>query len=398
MAESYHLEADQEHCVSSEAQGAPLKITHLLHTMAYGGIETVLINWLRFIDKKRLDVQIVVFANPGGTEQPFLDEAAKFGITAHTIPWSRRKPVFKAAKELKALLASHGSQVLHTHNTYADLVGYVAGRKLPLKLVATIYVWTGQDFGWKRNVLQKISAVLIKRFDLLTVQCEKARQESVDWGFDLEHVTVLPSGYELPPPSNLSATQRQVRRAERGVSDDQLVICNVARLYPEKGQARMLKIWKEIVRQNPDARLWIYGVGPLEAELKELCHELGLEGSVLFVGFTSNLMEELELCDIQLHTSFNEGVPIAICAGMAVGLPILSTAVGGIPEVIIDNETGLLVDSADEAGIESRLLEMIQSPDLCQKLGKGAKRFIDEEYSLNAAVNILAETYEHLTQ
>lgn len=375
----------------------PIKVTHLLHTMGYGGIETVLINWLRYVDKSRVDVQMVIFANPGATEEPFVQAAQKHGISVKKIPWSRRKPIFKAAKKLVPYLKEHGTQILHTHNTYADVVGYVARRSCNVKLVATIYVWTGQDFGFKRNMLQAISAFVIKRFDKLTVQCEKARQESVDWGFTLDSVTVLPSGYEIPPAIELSDEERRRLRAERGATDNEIVVCNVARLYPEKGQSRMLKIWQRVAQASPQARLWIYGIGPLEEELKALCRELKIEDSVSFVGFANELMKELKLCDVQLHPSFNEGVPIAICAGMASPLPIVATAVGGIPEVIVDGQSGFLLDSDDEAGIEKRTIELIQDAELRRRLSNESLRFIEEEYSMQAAVRILAETYETLT-
>lgn len=389
-------EANSIHSNTNSAAAAPIRVTHLLHTMGYGGIETVLINWLRCVDPARVAIQMVVFANPGGTEEPFVEAAKAAGISVSKIPWSRRKPVFKAARELKPLLEAHGTQVLHTHNTYADVVGYVTRWRYPVSLVATIYVWTGQDFGFKRNMLQAISAFVIKRFDLLTVQCEKARQESADWGFAIESVKVLPSGYELPPPTEMSAAERRRLRSERGASEGTVVVCNVARLYPEKAQARMLRIWKGVARACPEAQLWIYGVGPLEAELRALCAELELADSVRFMGFASDLMQELKLCDVQLHPSFNEGIPIAICAGMASPLPIVATAVGGIPEVIVDGQSGFLLDVDDEAGIEARTIELIRDPALRARLSEGAQRFIDEEYSLEAAVRILAETYEAL--
>jgi len=298
---------------------SPIKVTHLLHTMAYGGIETVIINWLSNVPKEKLDVQVVVFANPSATEDHFVKHAEAAGLVVEKIPWARSKPIFKAARELDVLLSNHGTQVLHMHNAYAEAVGYLSGRRNRIKMVSTIYVWAGKDFGFKRYVLQKLSAALIKRFDLLTVQCEKARQESKYWGFDQNKVKVLPSGYTLPEPSGLTATQREALREEHGANKDTIVVCNVARLYPEKGQSRMLKIWKRIVADCPHAQLWIYGIGPLEEELRTLCESLELQDSVVFQGFANNLLLELELCDVQLHPSYNEGIPIAICAGMAAG-------------------------------------------------------------------------------
>jgi len=373
-----------------------MKITHLLHTVAYGGVETVLINWLVHAPKSELDIQLVVFENPQNTENAFIEQAEAAGLSVKKIPWSRSKPIFKSARALDRLIIEHNTQILHTHNAYAEMVGLISGKRLGLKLVSTIYVWAGKDFGVKRYLLQKLGASIIKRFDLLTVQCEKARNESANWGFDKDNVIVLPSGYLLPPLSKISTEEIRTIR-ERFTNDaNTVIVCNVARLYPEKGQARMLKIWRRIVDQCPNTVLWIFGVGPLQDELEQLARKLELDDSVVFKGFASNLMDELELCDVQLHTSFNEGVPIAICAGMATGLPIVSTAVGGIPEVIKDRVTGILVDVKDEYAIEEKTIELIRNPSLRKSLGDGAKSFIENEYSMGAAVTTLVNTYQNL--
>lgn len=372
-----------------------VKVTHLLHTMAYGGIETVIINWLKAMPRSEVDVQLIVFKMPDDSERPFVVEAAKEGLRVEYIHWSRWKPVGRAAKELRELLRSHGTEVLHAHNTYAELVAWWAARGTPVKLMSTFYVWD-RGFGFKRLILQKLSAALTAKYDKLSAQCKKTAEDGVEWGVPFESVEILPSGFEVPPPSLLDLDSRRRLRAERGAGDSTLVVCNIARLYPEKGHARLLEHWPDIVRKVPSAVLWIYGVGPLQKELEALHEEFGLGESVRFLGFASNLMDELSLCDVQIHPSFNEGVPLAICSGMAAGLPIVSTAVGGIPEVIENGKSGYLVDVDDMESLKDRAVSLLQDSSLRKRMGSEAKRFIAEEYSLEAAVAILAQSYRSL--
>ena len=117
--------------------------------MAHGGVETILVNWMKELRGSRIDVRLVCFTNPDGSEQPFLDACAREGIAVATIPWSRRKPVFKAARALGRILDEHRAEILHTHNTYADLVALACKPRRQLALVSSVYVWS--DFGWKRN-------------------------------------------------------------------------------------------------------------------------------------------------------------------------------------------------------------------------------------------------------
>lgn len=367
-------------------------MTHLLHTMAYGGIETVIINWLKAMPRELVDVQLVVFKMPDGSEKPFVREANKFGLKVEYIGWSKSKPVFRSARELRELLSGHGTQILHAHNTYAEIVAWLARRRSEVTLMSTFYVWD-RGFGFKRFVLQKVSAWLSRRYDRLSAQCAKTVADGAQWGVDPERVVILPSGFEIPKASTLTEEDRVKQRRARGASESDLIVCNVARLYPEKGHDRLLKLWPKIVESVPNAKLWIYGVGPLEDELKKTLRELSLDGSVTFLGFADNLMDELSICDVQIHPSFNEGVPLAICAGMASGLPIVSTAVGGIPEVIVSGKSGFLVDVNDVNGLIERTIELLRDKSLRAELGSGARRFIEQEYSLDAAVAILAAEY-----
>jgi glycosyltransferase involved in cell wall biosynthesis len=376
-------------------EGRPLRVVHLLHTIAYGGIETVVINWLTAIDKTQVETQLVIFANPGETEAPFRKAAEAKGLQVNLIPWSRSKPIFKAACALRKLCLTGRADVLHTHNTYADIVGLIVGKSLNLKLISTIYVWSGPGFGLKRRLLQQIDAWVLKWFDKLTVQCEQARRDSKNWGFRPAEVELLPSGFRATP-AILSKTERARLRWERGVSEKNLVVCNVSRFYPEKAHALMLHCWKKVIGQCPEARLWLYGVGPLEKKLLQLRKALDLEQTVSFRGFNSDITAELELCDIQLHPSYNEGIPLAICSGMAAGLPIVASNVGGIPEVIEHAKSGILVEAGDIEGFSEQLVVLIRDPRKRELLGKAARRFIKNEYSLEVAAQKLVEVYRSL--
>lgn len=97
-------------------------VLHLIHTMAYGGVETAVLNWVRSFDRSRYEVHVACFANPGGTEQPFIDAAARLGLQVATLPWHRGKPVWRAARALQRLVQQHDVQIVHAHNCYADVV------------------------------------------------------------------------------------------------------------------------------------------------------------------------------------------------------------------------------------------------------------------------------------
>lgn len=371
-----------------------ITVVHVLHTVAYGGVETIVINWLRALDSQRFDVHLVCFANPGGTEVPFLEAARRAGLKVRTIRWSRRKPVFRATRELARILREVKANVVHTYNVYADVVGLLAARVTGAKAISTLFVWS--DFGWKRNFLQHVDRWALQHFDLVTAQCEKTRQDTIGRGLPRERTKVLISGFDLPPVLPGPEERIRLRRA-KGVEDEQIVLANIARLYPEKAQDLLLRSFATLRVKHPEARLWIFGTGPLEASLKSLSNRLGLDGEVRFLGFVDEPMAYLPLLDVQVHPSYAEGVPLALCEGLAAGLPVVASEVGGISEVLDGGRCGILLPSASDPvfldAFVDTLSRLIVQPEERRRLGAAGREFIRTGYSLQTAVDELERTY-----
>jgi glycosyltransferase involved in cell wall biosynthesis len=368
-------------------------VLHLLHTMAYGGVETALINWLTGLSKERFDVHLACFSNPGGggSEMPFVEAAEKRGLSVSRIGWNRRKPLMKASREVAELIRRHNIDILHTHNCYADCVGALTARRVPVKTISTVYVWSSK-LGWKRGLIQAINLQALRFFDLVTPHCEETYRASLKMGIAPDRLKTLTCGFDVEHVEMTTAERKEGRRA-LGVRDNEIVVANIARLYPEKAQDFLLRAFARIVKHRPDIHMWIAGVGPLEAELRQICHSLGLNDRVKFLGFVNELPRLLALVDIHLNPSWTEGVPLAVCSGMASALPVVATEVGGLPEVIQNGRNGILVPPGDENAFVEAVLSLAADTGLRSRLGAEARRFMQEEYSLDAAVRRVEETY-----
>lgn len=358
--------------------------------MAYGGIETVLLNWATGLNPAHFHVHIACFANPGGTEAPFVAAAEQRGFTVSTIPWGRRKPLWKAARALARLLRTHQVDIVHAHGWYADFVCALAARLASVKTVTTAYVWF--DYDWKRNLIQWLDQYVIRSFDQITAHCEQTRLATVARGIPAARVKTLISGFTAHRVT-LSAAERQAERQALGAEAHHVVLVNVARLYPEKAQDMLLRSFQTIVQRCPQARLWIAGVGPLQDELTRLCTQLQLDTVVTFLGFVHDLPRLLALADIQVHPAHIEGIPLALCEGMAAALPIVASAVGGIPEIIQDGHSGRLVPPSDAAQFVAAVLDVIAHPEAGRQMGRAARRCLEQDYSLTAAVRRVEHTY-----
>jgi glycosyltransferase involved in cell wall biosynthesis len=337
---------------------------------------------------------MVVFANPGNTEAPFVEAAERHGFTIEKIPWGRHKPILSSALRIKRLLKKYNAQILHTHNWYADYVGAAVRYLHPVKLVTTVYVWADYDF--KRNVLQAIDKWALRGYDMITAHCEDTLHKTHEMGFKPEKVRLQICGFESNAVGAITPEERRTRRAQHGIQNGEVVLANIARFYPEKIQDQLLRSFAAIHKRHPHARLWMLGVGPLEQELRALCTQLGLDEYVTWHGFVEDLPGILPLIDIQVHPSRMEGVALSICSGMAAGLPIVASDVGGLKEVLKTGQTGVLLPTEDEQGFIEAVCRLIEQPEEARRLGDNARRFIENDYSLAKAVHDLETTYEEM--
>ena len=371
-----------------------IRVLHLIHTMAYGGVETAVLNWLRTIDRERFEVHLVCFANPGNTEKPFVDAAGRMGFTVHKIFWSRRKPLWRASGELAGMIRRWKIDVLHAHNWYADFVAVVTSKlRVNVKTITTAYVWF--DYDWKRNLLQWLDAKAIRLLDCVTAHCENTRDETLKRGFAPEEVRTLICGFETHRVE-LEPAVRVQRRQEAGAGPQDAVLINVARFYPEKAHVFLLECFARILQQRPDTWLWLCGVGPLEDEIRAAVDRLQIGHRVRFLGFVTNLPEVLALADIQVHPAHIEGVPLAICEGLAAALPIVASRVGGLPEILDNGRNGILVDRLEHAVFTDAVLRLIDDPALARRYGDRGRHFIENDYSLKTAVQRVERTYAEL--
>jgi glycosyltransferase involved in cell wall biosynthesis len=361
--------------------------------MAHGGVETALLNWTETFDRTRIEPYLFCFANPGGTEAPFIDAATRRGLPVTTIPWSRLKPVWRASRMMADWVRRLDIDILHCHNAYADMVGALTARATGVRTLTTIYVWS--DFGVKRRVLQWIDLRVIRQFDRVTAHCEAARVKTVARGFAADQIPVLPCGF-ADRVAHLDPAERERLRSAEGVHPGETVLIKVARFWPEKRHDVLLHGFRTLRALDPTVRLWLPGVGPEQSRVQALANELGLRDRVSFLGFRKDLPELLALADIQVHTSDEEGVPLAILSGMAAGKPIVATRVGGIEEVIRHDYSGVLIPPREPDLFARAVAELIADPARQRRLGTTAGSFIADEYSLRAATSRVERLYAEM--
>ncbi len=207
--------------------------------------------------------------------------------------------------------------------------------------------------------------------DRIAAISEAVRDALVGSGVAAERIDVVPSG--IDPPTALDPAARFDLRRSFGIENRDVLAVTLAALSLGKGHRDLLRATAAASTRAPSLRLWIVGEGPLDTELRRECRSLGLEGRVQFLGFRTDIQALLQAADLFCLATRHEGLGSSILEAMAAGLPVVATRVGGIPEIVEEGSTGILVPESDPAALADALERMASDPGLRERMGERAR-------------------------
>jgi glycosyltransferase involved in cell wall biosynthesis len=184
---------------------------------------------------------------------------------------------------------------------------------------------------------------------------------------------------------------RQELRQRLNTPPDAPVLLFVGSFSAEKRVDRLLRLVQEVRGRRPNLHAWLVGDGPLRRELQAQATALGLEDAVRFVGVQTDVASYFAAADLFVLTSDTEGIPAVLLEAGLLGLPVVATNVGGVPEAVVDGETGLLVSPEHEEALAQAVLALLDDPAGSQAMGEKATRWVSEHFSTEKiAVQYLA--------
>jgi glycosyltransferase involved in cell wall biosynthesis len=299
---------------------------------------------------------------------------------------------FGTAWKLSRVLRDLAPDVVHAHDPHAVAVASVAlsiGTRTPRPaLVASRRVdfhIRGNSFSrWKyRQVDGFIAASETIRTMLVEDGIPRDRTFTVHEGIDVDRV----GGIE---PANV--------RAEFWMPTHAPIIGNIGALVPHKGQRHLIDAIPLVMRELQDARLVIVGEGELRPALEHQIRDLHLEKHVILTGFRPDVLSLLKGFDVFVMSSVTEGLGTSLLDAMAAGRPIVATTAGGIPEVVVDGETGLLVPPRDPHKLADAIVALLRSPSDRDRMGRAGLTRVRERFSVERMVAGTVAVYEQLVQ
>jgi glycosyltransferase involved in cell wall biosynthesis len=374
-----------------------MKLLHLTASTFFGGPERQMLGLAKALPAA-IRSHFASFPE-GGKAQDFLQTVRQQGFPAFEL--KNDFPHVRAAiRELTQLLHSTACDVLLCHGYKANILGRLAARRVGIPAVAVSRGWTGESL--KVRLYEWLDRRHLRFMDHVVCVSEGQARKVRHWcGVPDHRLTVIRNSARLEAFATTDPTARQrllgffrpkqsgslLGQPQAGLANGALVsdvVLAAGRLSPEKGFSVLIDAACTICEALPTAGVVIFGDGPLRSSLEARVAELGLTGRVILPGFRSDLDSLIGAADVVVLPSFTEGLPNVALEASAAGVPVVATAVGGIPEVVSDGETGTLVAAGQPAALAAAVIDLLCDPALRSSFGNAARQRMRDLFSFEA--------------
>ncbi|QDT68457.1 Putative glycosyltransferase EpsF [Planctomycetes bacterium MalM25] len=371
------------------ATNPPLPVLFVQTSMPVGGAETLLVNLVRRLDKRRFAPEVVCLKEPGPLGELLAEEGfpVEHGLLSgkydlRVLP--RLVSLMRRRRYGAVITVGAGDKMF-----WGRLAAWLAG--VPVVAAAL------HSTGWPDGV-GRLNRWLTRLTDAFIAVAEPHGEFLVDFEkFPAEKVRVIPNGVDTERFS--PAPHSGAVREELGVTETTPLVGILAALRPEKNHELFLAVAERVKKEVPEACFVIIGEGPERETIERVATERGLmkpgspsESAVRLLGNRDDIPQLLAALDVLTLTSHNEANPVSILEAMSCGVPVVATEVGSVSESVREGETGFLAPAGDEALLAQRVTELLLEPIRARAFGEAGRRRVLERSSLG----VMVRGYEEL--
>jgi glycosyltransferase involved in cell wall biosynthesis len=365
------------------------RVLHVLANLGAGGAERMAVHIVLGLDRQRFEPAVVAYSGRFGSDlEQQLDQAGLqtwflgkgSGFDART--YYRLHRVFKEFRP----------DIVHTHvhvmrYAFPSLVYFK-----PRLMVHTVNNIAEREIEPRARWLQRLAY----RRGVIPVAVAQEVAASMERLYGIGNCRVvwncIPTDLYASP-----GTPREVWRAKQGFSEEDVLFVCVARFAAQKNHALLINAFAQGPASDPRAHLVLAGEGALRAQLQERVNKLGLTNRIHFLGLRTDIPDVLGAADAFTLSSDYEGNPLSVIEAMAAGLPIISTAVGGVPELLQNGKEGFIVQPGDAEELSAAMMTLLKDRGLRRTMGAAAAARAKDKFDVSAMVRAYEELYDEIS-
>ena len=375
-----------------------IKILHVITHLPIGGAQDNTLYTVELLDKEKYDISLCCNLDGDLVERAKKIEAIKlFDISFLCREVSPYRDI-RAFLSLYKLFKEEDFTIIHTHSSKAGLLARLAAvlNKTPI-VIHTIHGFAFNDFMnmFKKNFFIYVEKLLAKWTDVLITVSNLNKKKIIDLNIAHENkIKNIYSGIDLRLFTN---KRNDDFRKELNLENDHLLLGSVGRLSDQKDPITMIEAFGIISKPFPNAHLALVGDGKLKGKILEKIDKLKLNGKVHLTGNKNNPWSVYHSMDLFIMSSIYEGLGRSITEALSCGVPVVCTDVEGVPEIVRDNITGILVPPKDSNKLADGIIRTLNDMETAKKMAEEGRRFVNDNFDVNKMVNDIDSLYNTLT-
>ncbi len=376
----------------AEPNAVPVVLDARVVTGTGGGPEKTILNSPRFLEPLGYRMVCAYMHPPGDPGFDVLTrQAAKYNAPLISIP-DRGAWDWRVITEMLAVCKREKVTVWHGHDYKTNALGLLLNRLWPMRLVTTVHGWVQHT---RRTPLYyRVDQLCLPQYERVICVSDDLLESCIAAGVSTKKCVLLENGIDTLEYSR----QKTLAEAKDALElpTDEFVIGAVGRLSGEKGFDVLIRSIHALVARGLDANLVIVGEGGERTNLEHLIRELDLGDRVRLAGWQADVKGYFEAMDVFVLSSLREGLPNVLLEAMALGVPVISTRVNGVPRLVQDGRNGFLVNAGDLEGLTTALAGLLKNDGLRELFRAAGRRTVDPRYSFATRMQRLKRLYDEL--
>jgi glycosyltransferase involved in cell wall biosynthesis len=368
-----------------------MKILHLRASNFYGGPERQIHFHARLAAKAGYKIIVGSFSE-NGISPKFLDAIAADNIETHLFDVKNAYD-FGAIGFVRKYLKENNINILCTHDYRSHFIGYRAVRR-------TQAGWVAFSRGWTKDSLRVRLYTWLEKFivrfaDHIVAVSEAQKRKLVRLLIPESKITTTHNAIDIDFFANIVKVDLRKRF---NLPDDSIIVVAGGRFSREKGQKYLIAAAAQALKQDKRLKFIIYGDGPDYNKIVDTVRKLNLNGQIICPGFEKDLLGCLKGADILVNPSLSEGLPNIVLEAMAMGIPVIATAVGGVPELIHSGVDGIMVPPGDGNAIALSIIELAGDANKRSTLAAAARSTVGKFFAYEKQLALLETVYRRFIQ